>query len=175
MAKQTKNLITRESCKKDLMHTAKADLRSDLVFLAVALLLMIPFIIMSVSVAKYILVLDILIALIFVTPPAILICMIVRDIMNLRLVASEGFSIVKDTVYSKIKGETPRNFSEGRHTVDVLNFKAHGRCVASGFNFEMSSVGDEFYLVVMHNKNKSIAMLFHSMMYECNETDKVNY
>ena len=39
MAKQTKNIITRESCKKELTHTAKADLRSESVFLAVALLL----------------------------------------------------------------------------------------------------------------------------------------
>ena len=169
MAKQTKNLITRESCQKELTRNAKEDLRSDLVFLAVALLLTIPFIIISVNVAKHILVLGILMALIFTAPPVIPICMIVHDIKELRLIASGGFSIVKDTVYSKTKGETPRKRSEGRYSVDVIYFETHGRRVASGLNFDMASVGDEFYLVVMHNKQKNIAMLFHSLMYDYKE------
>ena len=169
MAKQTKNLITRESCKKELTHIAKADLRSDSILLTVTLLLMIPFIIVSVIVAKYILVLGILTALIFAAPPVIFICMIVRDIMNLRLINSGGFSIVKDKVYSKIKGETPRKRSEGKYWVDVIYFEAHGRRIASGLNFEMASVGDEFSLVIMHNKQKNIAMIFHSMMYDYKE------
>lgn len=35
--------------------------------------------------------------------------------------------------------------------------------------FDIASVGDEFYLVVLHNKKKELVFAFHTMMYECNE------
>ena len=173
MTKETKNIITRDICKSDLKHMAKADLLQDVVLFVIMLLIFVPFILMAVHVAKYILILGVVVALACTIAPVVFACRIILDITALRLVERGGFSIVKDTVSRLSKGEIPKKYSEGRHTVDVIYFTKYGRCTSSSLKtpFDLSSVGDEFYLVVLHNKKQEIALAFHSMMYECKDVE----
>ena len=169
MAKESKNLLTREFCKKELLRWAKGELLPDVVLLAIMLFVFVPFIFLSISIAKYILILGIVLALICAVVPIIFVCRIILDMIALRLVKQGGFSIVKDTVLRLSKDELSKNDSEGGQYVDVIYFSEHGRYIASGVAFDISSVGDEFYLVILHAKKEKIVFAFHSMMYDYKE------
>ena len=106
-----------------------------------------------------------------IIPFVILLCNLIKSIINLRLIIQDHFSIVKDTVHRMAKGEIPRNASEGRHLVDAIYFEKHGRYTTRGSIFEISSIGDEFYLVILHSKQKKIVLAFPSIMYDCKEID----
>ena len=73
--------------------------------------------------------------------------------MKLRLIARGGFSIALDTVSRLARGELPR---EGKGTVNVIYFTRYGRYEADRAAFDIASLGDEFYLVVLHNKKGSL-------------------
>ena len=91
---------------------------------------------------------------------------IIRIILNvkaLRLISHGGYSIVKDTVFSLSRGEFQKN---ARHPVNAIYFSKHGRYVESGVEFDITSVGDEFYLVILEGKKAEIAYAFHTKMYE---------
>ena len=167
MSKETKNLITRESCKRDLTRSAKAGLLQDLVLLGVILLIFVPLIIISIYVAGHILILGLVFALLCAVAPIVFACRAVSDIMLIRLIERDGFSVVKDTVSRLSKGEAPQKYSEGKRELDVIYFTEHGRYIPSGVAFDISSVGDEFYLVVLHTREKRVALAFHSDIYEC--------
>lgn len=162
----TKNIITREACKKDLRHMAKAALLQDAVLLGVMLLIFVPLILLSISVVNHILPLGLVLILMCAFPPALFIYRIVLDAITIKAVNRGGFSIVKDTVCRLSKGEL-----EARHTVDVIYFTRYGRYIASGMTFDMSCVWDEFYLVILHGKKEKIVSAFHSAMYECKDLD----
>ena len=167
MTKESKNILTRESCQKELVRWAKGEMIPDVVLVIVMLLIFVPLFVACVYVAKNILVLGIMLALMCTIVPAFFIYKIVRDIIKMCLVKQGAFSIVKDTVSRISKGEVPKNYSEGRHTVDVVYFAKYGRCTSMKTPFDISSEGDEFYLVVLHGKKDQIVFAYHSMMYEC--------
>ena len=169
MTKESKNILTRESCQKELVRWAKEKLLSDIVLLAVMLLIFVPLFVACVYVAKNILALEIILALICASAPAFFTYRIVCDIIKLRLVKQGAFSITRDTVSRISRGEIPKNYSEGRHTVDAVYFTKHGRCTSLQTPFDLSSVGDEFYLVILHGKKDQIVFAYHSMMYECKD------
>jgi hypothetical protein len=50
--------------------------------------------------------------------------------------------------------------------VDVIYFTKYGRYVATGMNFDLASVGDVFYLVILHAKEEKLVFAYNSMMYE---------
>lgn len=162
----SKNIITRKDCKKDLKHMATAALLQDAVLLGVMLLIFVPLILLSISVVNHILPLGIVLVLMCAIPPALFVYRIVLDVITIKAVERGGFSIVKDTVCRLSKGEL-----EARHTVDVIYFTRYGRFIASGMTYDMSCVGDEFYLVILHNKKEKIISAFHSAMYECKDLD----
>ncbi len=172
MAKETKNIITYESCKEQLTKAARSGLMHDLILLAIVLLICVPIIILSIYLATYILLLGIAFALPCAIASVFFICETVRRILRLRLLAHGGFSVVKDTVYRVSRDEAPKNYTEGRHTVNAIYFTNYGRCTAFGTPFDLAAVGDEFYLVVLHNKKKEVAFAVHTMMYEYKETEK---
>lgn len=169
MTKESKNILTRENCQKELVRWAKGKLLPDVVLLMVMLLIFVPLFVACVYVAKNILVLGIILALMCTVAPAFFIYKIVRDIIKMCLVKQGAFSIVKDTVSRISKGEVPKNYSEGRHTVDAVYFTKYGRCTSLQTPFDLSSVGDEFYLVILHGKKDQIVFAYHSMMYECKD------
>ena len=168
MRGETKNMITRESVKKDLIFSAKRLLVIDCIALVLLSLLMALLIYASLFAARYVLVVGLLLALIFLIPPILGAFYVIRDIRNLRLAARGGFLIVTDTVCDLVKGEPI-----GRHSVaDAIYFKRYGRWIAADTTFGLTSVGDEFYLVVLQNKKKEIKMAFHSLMYRCDEVTR---
>ena len=81
----------------------------------------------------------------------------------MRLISRGGYSIVKDTVFSLSRGEFQKN---ARHPVNAIYFSKYGRYVESGVEFDITSVGDEFYLVILEGKKEDIAYAFHTKMYE---------
>jgi hypothetical protein len=174
MQKESKNNLTREGCKIELKKLSKANLVQDLVILAILLLIFVPLFILSIYLAKYILILGIAFALICVIFPVLLIYKIICAVMFSRTVEQDGFSIVKDTVSRISRDEIPKSYSEGRRTVNVIYFAKYGRCVAPKVRtpFDLSGVGDEFYLVIL-NKNKKIIFAYNLAMYECKELDDV--
>ena len=167
MTKEYKNILTRETCEKELIRWAKGKLLPDIVLLVIMLLIFVPLFVACVYVAKNMLVLGILLALICTAAPAFFTYRIVCDIIKLRLVKKGAFSIARDTVSRISKGEVPKNYSEGRHAVDTVYFTKYGRCTSLRTPFDLSSVGDEFYLVILHGKKDQIVFAYHSMMYEC--------
>ena len=174
MQKESKTILTRQSCKIELKKLSKANLVQALVILVVLLLIFVPLFILSIYLAKYILILGIAFALICMIFPGLFIYRIIRDVMFLRTVEQDGFSIVKDTVSRISRDEIPKSYSEGRRTVNVIYFAKCGRCVAPKVRtpFDLSGVGDEFYLVIL-NKNKKIIFAYNLAMYECKELDDV--
>ena len=174
MQKESKTILTRQSCKIELKKLSKANLVHDLVILAVLLLIFVPLFILSIYLAKYILILGIAFALICMIFPVLFIYKIICAVMFSRTVDQNGFSIVKDTVSRISRDEIPKSYSEGRRTVNVIYFAKYGRCVAPKVRtpFDLSGVGDEFYLVIL-NKNKKIIFAYNLAMYECKELDDV--
>ena len=169
MTKESKNILSCESCQKELVRWAKGKLLPDIVLLVVMLLIFVPLFVACIYLAKYILVLGIILALMCTVAPAFFVYRIVCDIIKLRLVKQGAFSITRDTVSRISRGEVPKNYSEGRHTVDAIYFTKYGRCTSIKTPFDLSSVGDEFYLVVLHGKKDQIVFAYHSMMYECKD------
>lgn len=169
MSNKTKNILSREGCKKELVRFAKGEMLPDIVLFGVMLLIFIPLICMSAYVMRYIKILGFLFALLCSIAPVIFICRIVLDAMTLRLVNKDCFSIEKDTVSRLSKGEFPKSYSEGKNYVDVLYFEKRGRYVATGITFNISSVGDEFYLVILKGKKEKIVFAYHSSMYDYRE------
>ena len=174
MQKESKNILTRESCKAELKRLSKANLVQDSVILAVLLLIFVPLFVLSIYLANYILLLGIVFALICAIFPVLFIGRIIRDVKFSRTVEQDGFSIVKDTVSRISRDELPKSYSEGRRTVNVIYFAKYGRCVAPKVRtpFDLSCVGDEFYLVISHKKDE-IIFAYNSVMYECKELDNV--
>jgi hypothetical protein len=122
--------------------------------------------------AKYVLILGMIFALLCMIFPAMLVYRIIRDVTFSKMIEQNGFSIVKDTVSRISLDEIPKSYTEGRHIVNVIYFSKYGRCVAPKVRtpFDLSASGDEFYLVVLHKKEE-IVFAYNSTMYDCNELD----
>ena len=167
MQKESKNSLTRESCKIELKKLSKANLVQDLVILAVLLLIFVPLFFLSIYLAKYILILGIAVALICVIFPVLFIYKIICAVMFSRTVEQDGFSIVRDTVSHVCRDEMARNYFEGHRMVDAIYFATYGRCVASKVKspFGIPNVGDEFYLVILP-KNEKIVLAYDVISYD---------
>ena len=172
MKTESKNILTRENCKAELKRLSKSRLMQDSVVLAVLLLIFVPLFLLSIYLAKYIIILGIGFALICAIFPAMFVYRIIRDVTFSKMIEQNGFSIVKDTVSRISLDEIPKSYAEGRRTVNVIYFAKHGRCVAPKVRtpFDFSAPGDEFYLVVLH-KEREIIFAYNSIMYNCNELD----
>ena len=174
MPRQTKNIITRESCHAKLRHMAKATLLQDLVTCAVPLLLLVPLLLVTIMLVEDSLAKGLICLAQFLFIYSFFIHILVGDILRMRLIKRGEFSIVKDTVKYLSEDERPRNYTEGRNSVDVIYFTRHARYVATGFPFDFSSVGDEFYLVILHTKRKTPILAYHCDLYEYQEPDAVS-
>ena len=172
MKTESKNILTRENCKVELKGLSKARLMRDLVVLALLLLIFVPLFLLSLYLAKYILILGIAFALVCMIFPAMFVYRIIRDVTFSKMIEQNGFSIVKDTVSHVSLNETPKSYAEGRLPINVIYFADHGRCVAPKVKtpFDLSTSGDEFYLIILHKKGE-IVFAYHSAMYDCNELD----
>ena len=98
MAQETKEIITRESCKKVVKTLAISDLYSDAISFVILLLIFVPLILISIYIGKHILILGLAFIILCSVPLLIGIYKIILGITVIRLVGKNGFSIVKDTV-----------------------------------------------------------------------------
>ena len=160
----SKKPISRETCQKELLRMAKADVLASTVLFLVMLLIFVPLVLMAIYVSKYVLALGIVFALLCAIWPLVLLYKLIACIYKLYLIKQNGFSIVKDKVYSLSKGEVITRHS----TADVIYFTDHGRYVPPKTVFELASVGDEFYLVILTSKNKELVLAYHTAMYALN-------
>ncbi|MBQ7968302.1 MAG: hypothetical protein IJ292_00575 [Clostridia bacterium] len=165
MPKESKNILTREGCQKELIRLTKGKLLHDVVLLMVMLLIFVPLAFIGLYLSKYILIFGIVTILVCAAPPLIFVYKLIYNIIKLHLVEKNKFSIVKDTI-SRLSKDEPM----GRHTVDAIYFTLNGRYVPSKSTFDLSTVGDEFYLVILHTKKNELCFAFHTMMYECKDT-----
>ena len=166
MDRHTKNIITRENCKKDLKDLIKSDISFDACMLVIVLLIHIPLLCISIYILTFSLIIGIPMFLGSLLMPTYYIYELTSDIIRMRLVVHDGFSIVKDRVQVLSKGEV-----QNRQTVNVIYFAEYGRYPANNMTFTLSSVGDEFYLVVIHTKKKEATFAYHTNYYECSELD----
>ncbi len=174
MPNESKNILTRQGCKAQLNRLSKANLLEDFIILAILLLIFVPLVILSISLAKHILVLGIVLALICMIFPILMAIRIIRHAKFSKTINQNGFSIVKDTVVSISRDEIPKSYSEGRRTVNVIYFARYGRCISPKVKtpFDLSGVGDEFYLVISH-QNEEIIFAYNLTMYDCKELDNI--
>lgn len=160
---ETKEIITREECEALLVHREKFKIRINAIVMVFMLLLCAPIVGAALSMTKSIPVLGFAITVIFCVPSLIFIIRIILNVKALRLITRGGYSIVKDTVSGLSRGEFQK---DSKKPVNAIYFSKHGRYVESGVEFDISSVGDEYYLVILHGKKDEIALAFHTKMYE---------
>ena len=168
--KQTKNVLTRDIIKKELMHYAKGSVSISTVFLlTTGVVTGIPFILLGIAGLKDLLIGGIVCIMIGAGLLLSLFLVLLSDIRTKRLINEGRFYIIKDTVSRLSRGEPRGRYS----TVDVLYFTKLGRYIPSQTTFDLSSVGDEFYIVIIPAKKPKICFAYHTMMYECNDVDDV--
>ena len=167
--KQTKNVLTRDMIRNELQHITKASVKVNIVFLISMSVICVPFILLGIAGMSDSIVFGTLLVLILVTPLAFLTKMLIDSIIEKNMVEKGEFYIIKDTVSRLSRGEPAGRY----RTVDVLYFTKLGRHVPSKTVFDLSSVGDEFYLVLIAKRKLQITFAYHTMMYECNDVDDV--
>ena len=168
MAKETKNLLTREACKKDLKKPIKTAMLINLAILPVALFAFVVFLFASLSLMEQALIFGILMVAVCAVMLASMLFIYFSPLWLFHLINKGEYSIVTDKVFRIAKGERVRR---RRHTIEVnaLYFSKYGRYVPSSFVFNMADVDDEFFLVIMHTKKKPISLAYHTSMYDCKE------
>ena len=180
MANITKNILTREFCKTELkkpvqMHLIKTSILMVPYTLVFGLLLIIG--IESMGIMK---------ALPLVITAILGFCILVfigaLDVMKMRSLDRGDFRIVTDKVRGLAEGENVRRltyknvsrFLLGKrrmpiYIADVIYFGEHEMFIPSRTVFELSSVDDEFYIVVLNKQPRVPKLVFSTKMYECKE------
>ena len=164
--KETKSIITRESCAKALIDETRALLPMSIV----GVLLCIPLVLMVVWAFH-----DAppLLAWIFAVAIAVFVgyflCyLIVNFYFHMLLVKRGQFAVVEDTLLTITEEEQIRAHRQHFHVKleKVFYFENHGRHVVTGSVFEYSSVGDRFYVVISTGKRPRILQVYHTRVYE---------
>ena len=169
MRKETKIILTREGCQKDLIGWAKRCLVRDVLLLVVMAVIFVPLFLLSVAVAGEFPALGIPLAVICAAAPLWFVGKIACNIRIFALTARGGFSLVRDRVRYTAKGETPRKPFGGNSPVNVLYFEKYGRYVPSETVFSLTAPGDAFYVARLHTKNGKTVFAYHTAMYEYKE------
>lgn len=150
MSEYTKQTITYESIKNELLMLAKADIRANTVLLIALLVVFVPLMFIGIYILKYVMVLGIISIVVFMVSPIVFICKVIKNIWDFYSVKKGGFSVEKDRVHSLSPGEL---ISKNR-TGDVIYFHEHGKYVPDKTVFELTARGDEFFIVVVNNDKK---------------------
>ena len=168
--KQTKNKLTRDLIKEELKRLTKSSVRFSTVFLiTTGISVGLPFILLGIFGMSDSLISGIACIVIGTALLLFLAKLLLDDVRRTRLVEKGKFFIIKDSV-SRISRDEP----QGRYrTVNVLYFVRFGRYIPPKTTFNLSSVGDEFYLVILSTRKPEICFAYHTMMYECNDIDDV--
>ena len=169
MKKPTKNIITREYIEKELWFYNKAGIRSSILLMGILLIFCIPctimFISFSCAIAKNIL-LKIFLCIISVflgmSFEGIVLVYLIKDLSERKKLKAGEFSIVIRKMLYK------RTVYEERSELHCLYFEDFNE-VATGYTYyNLSSDGDEFYLVHYNGSNK-VKWVYPLSMYEYKE------
>ena len=163
---RTKNIITRESVEKELYRLNRADIRATALLCAGASLFSLPLTAFMVygllsSTEAYFsaILLAVLAGVTMSAPSWITLILFFCKLSERELLLDGKFEIVTSPVVDK--GERMAH----RHTQKYLTFSGFRNKPVSNTVFEMSSWGDEFYLVYYQTK-KTIIFLYPKKLYE---------
>lgn len=164
-----KNIITLESCKNVLKKELQADLRTLGLLLPVILVIFVPLIYGGALIAfdEYRHILGNIIAGIIYLPifcaiPIYFIYQLLNALFQLNMIEKYNFSIIKDTVTKLEK------VYKHRREMEVAHFKNYGTFALSSTQYALTSVDDEYYLVIL-NANKKILNAYHTSTTEFKE------
>lgn len=179
MAKETKNLLKKADCQRELFKSRSFRLRQCIPLAIILSLFLIPLSIGLFSFLK-----DLTSPLATVLVCAIgLICyipilsfgyVILTILTELRMLKQGEIVILVDTVARIARGEVVRGGANGRYsTADALYFKMTGRYVPSKTVFDLTSRDDSFYVVFLSNQKRRTGVLlaYPTKLYECHEAD----
>ena len=130
MKKATKNLLTRDECRKELLRSTKSDICLYTFLLIFFIILCVPLILAIASLVDN-LPIKIIIILLLSVMPCILVTTLICAFIELRLINRGGFSIVKDTVCRLVHNEEVRfrrqhNLANVKYE-DAIYFSKYGR------------------------------------------------
>ena len=165
-----KNIITYESCQKALVKEIKATLRTFALLLPVFLVICVPVVIAGINMVSSgsgeMMILIIFDVIPFSLIPLILIYVILNEFLELRMIESYKFSIVKDTVLS-----TEKIYRRRRGQILRVYFVNYGKFELSSTQYDLTSKDDEYYLVIL-NANKKILNAYHTLTNECPDVEE---
>ena len=165
MQDNEKNIITHDSCRRVIINAERGELPFyTVIFIAFAAIFT-PIIALCISELTDMLALAVVLSVMLAIAPACAAWKLISVIIYARRVRVGELLIVTDTVSRLSKGEHVKN---GKGFTDVIYFTEHGRVEAGGVNFDFSSVGDSFYLVLLDG---SVRLIYHTKIYECAEVD----
>ena len=166
MAKETKNIKTREECKNEVIKSIKGDICLYSVILGVAILLFLPFTPLIGKTAATHWVLGLLTFFFLFFLHIVLLGILIYYIKVMNDVKSHGVTIVTDKAML-LGEEIVRKFPSHHRLANVIYFRDHDKHIYTGSLFELCSQGDEFYLVILKtNKKEKVFQAYNTKFYE---------
>ena len=161
-----KTLLSRQECQQEALRKAKGTVLIRSAWLVIATILLAPMISAGFGVLAPLWGLSIpLIVLSFVLL-FLFAWYLAKGVIGLISISRGEFSIMKDIVSRKVAGEAERY---RRLPVNVLYFSVYGRYVCKKTYFDLASEGNEFYVVILNNKKKTIVACYPVSLYDCKE------
>ena len=166
MKNETKSIISRQSCAKELTHNLIRQMIM-MISLTIAMLAM-TFVFYALPAGSnapdYVFWILMPISCVL---DAIVLGMWIRVIVKYSAYKNGKFLIVEDTLVAMAEEERIR--SHGRHvhvTIEkVFYFEEYGRSLASNSSFQYSNVGDRFY-VVLDEKRPRVLLNYNTRIYD---------
>lgn len=166
MAKETKNIITREECKNEVIKSVKGDICLYSVILGVAILLFLPFTPLIGKTAATHWVLGLLTFFFLFYLHIVLLGILIYHIKVMNDVKRHGVTIVVDKAV-RLGEELVYKFpNRYRRFENVIYFRDHDKHIYTGTLFELCSHGDEFYLVILKKKKEKVIKAYNTKFYE---------
>lgn len=166
MAKQTKNVITREECKNDVLNSVKKDLYHYLILLAFVTIIWFPaYAVISLAFKSH-WALGIVTILPCLCAHIYFICVVIGKINLIRIVKNGGIDIAIDKAV-RLTSE-PVRIAGFRYKVicGVVYFRDNDRFVNHDSLFDLFNEGDEFYVVFIKTKKPKLVRAYNTRFYE---------
>lgn len=170
MQKQTKNIITRDYVKNELLFRNKATLRSALLVSIVTSLVFIPLAWITVPGALSVLrdgifkfVFGFLYCVVLGTPVWILICGVCRYLFEIRAIKTGCFEITVRRL--TLKEEKLVNYGRNSRLEEHLHFNGFHSVEVGHTAFQLATEGDDYY-IIHYSKKKQIELVYSTKTYE---------
>ena len=174
MAKEIKNLITRADCKKEIERVLAREVYRFCSLLAIMCLLLIPSSFLLFSMIErfsdpFTRGVIIAMGLLFYLPIIMMGYVTITSLVQLSFTKRGYLVILTDTVKRLSQGVPVGRYS----TADVLYFEKTGKYIPPHTAFQITSVGDTYYVVFLSNgkRRTPVRLGYPTKLYECHETD----